>query len=523
MTARRLVVVVPSIKGDLRHWQPLRQKLQADLADADWLPLDHGGRLYKTGSAHRLARRLCAAINARWVQAGGYDDVVLIGHCLGGLLLRQAYLIGLDRHEPSGRQPWVGSVSRLVLFAAMNRGIDVDRRWWMRLGTWLARVCPPLRHWLVHDLMRGSRFITNLRITWIREFDRLGDSAPVVVQLVGDADGLVTADDSTDVQQFPAGYQTIVPDATHYDLMRLDKAADPELRYALIHDAVLSPRPSMADSNSITGADEVIFILHGIRAQNTTWVAELERNISASAPDADVVTSGYGYFSAAKFALPPTRKKPLRWFQDAYAERLARNPRARFQFIGHSNGTYLLGRSLLAIPGMCFDRVVLVGSVLPVDYDWASRQRHKQVNTIRNDRSARDVPVGLLCSGLRGLGMRDIGTAGVDGFYTYDDRDKREVFYYPGGHSAPLASDNLPRLAAFVAAGELKTHPLLVSSVPAQYAMLSRAAPWLARAVAGLAFVGAAALIFAGPWSSVANGLAIVVALAAIFIAVDLA
>jgi hypothetical protein len=314
-----------------------------------------------------------------------------------------------------------------------------------------------------------------------------------------------------------------VPDANHANLIRLDKAKDPELRYALIRDAVLAPQPQMAKAAPRTGADNVIFILHGIRAQNTTWVAVLEGHLTITHPQADVVTSGYGYFSAAKFALPPTRKKPLRWFQDAYAERLARNPGAHFHFIGHSNGTYVLGRSLLDIPGMRFDRVVLVGSVLPADYDWSGRQRLRQVTAIRNDRSARDVPVGFLCSALRGLGMRDVGTSGVNGFYTYDDPDKHEVFYYSGGHSAPLSTGNLPTLAAFAATGHLQKPRSLISNVPAKYALLSRAAPWLARLTILLALAGLAAFIIAGPWSPIFNTLTILIALIAAFIVVDLA
>ena len=61
----------------------------------------------------------------------------------------------------------------------------------------------------------------------------------------------------------------------------------------------------------------------------------------------------------------------------------------------------------------------MTGSVLPTGYEWGDRVAHGQVQRIRNDRAARDWPVGVLCAGLAGLfiprSKRDIGTAGVDG------------------------------------------------------------------------------------------------------------
>jgi len=71
------------------------------------------------------------------------------------------------------------------------------------------------------------------------------------------------------------------------------------------------------------------------------------------------------------------------------------------------------------IPGMRFRNIYMAGSVLPTGYEWGDRVAHGQVQRIRNDRAARDWPVGVLCAGLAGLSIRrskrDIGTAGVDG------------------------------------------------------------------------------------------------------------
>ena len=168
------------------------------------------------------------------------------------------------------------------------------------------------------------------------------------------------------------------------------------------------------------------------------------------APDTTVVPPSYGYLSAAQFAIPMTRRRPLTWFQDQYSNVIARNPSAQVHFVGHSNGTYLLGHSLRAIPAMRFENVVLVGSVLRTDYDWNSRAIAGQVRRLQNHRANGDMPVSFLCSGLRGLRMRDIGPGGFEGFQVPIPRVTEEAFWYDGGHSAPLRAENLPTLAAAV-------------------------------------------------------------------------
>lgn len=234
-----------------------------------------------------------------------------------------------------------------------------------------------------------------------------------------------------------------------------------------------------------------------------------------------MITASYGRFSARKFMIPATRRRFLGWLEDTYSERLASNPKATFHFIGHSNGTYLLGHSLARIPGMRFDRVLLVGSVLPTDYDWRGRRAARQVQMLRNDRAASDVPVGVLCGGLRALGMRDIGTAGVDGFYAWDDPAKTEVFYYKGGHSAALAPENLPGLAAYVMDGVATEPADLPREPPRSFSLLSRSAPYLGWLVVAGAAAGGTWFVRNGPWSSGRNAAALAGGTVAAFVALD--
>jgi hypothetical protein len=169
-----------------------------------------------------------------------------------------------------------------------------------------------------------------------------------------------------------------------------------------------------------------------------------------------------------------TRKRHLKWFQDAYSDALARNPKANFSFVGHSNGTYLFGESLRSIPGMRFDRAVLVGSVLPASYAWKERFAQKQLTALRVDGSAFDWPVGWLCRALRSIGMRDIGTGGFEGFEFDDAAKKEEFFWYNGGHGEPLNKANLPAIAEYAVTGGLVKPGRLRDKVPWWFSLVSR-------------------------------------------------
>jgi pimeloyl-ACP methyl ester carboxylesterase len=524
--ASRLVVVVPSISDSFIHWTELVDRLKAlpgyAEPDCQWALMRHGGSWTSRDSIETLAINIAARIDQRWAADGGYDDIVLVGHSLGGLIVRRAYLMALAS-APGGRNSWAGSVRRIILFASVNRGVSTrfDRRWWLPLAAWLARVIPFARDLMIHDALRGSAFITNLRITWIREINKL-DHPPNVVQFLGSKDRLITAEDSSDVSQFPTGRQQIIPDADHDNLIRFDVAPEPDQRFRLIATAFSEPWRTETIPEIGDQAKHVVIVLHGIRATNTTWVRDIAEEIRSRDNMVEVVTASYGRFSARKFAIPATRRRFIGWLEDTYAEHLAHNPKATFHFIGHSNGTYLLGHSLLNIPGMQFERVLLAGSVLPVDYDWRRMRENGQVHRIRNDRAARDIPVGILCAGLRSLGMRDVGTAGVDGFYRWDDRAKTEIYYHPGGHGAALAPDNLPRLVTFILDGDV-LQPAGLSRTPSPgFSFLSRATPVFAWLLVALTAAVVASFVARGPWSWPTNLALAAAAILVAFLLIDL-
>ncbi|WP_146073711.1 hypothetical protein [Amycolatopsis sp. CA-126428] len=121
-----------------------------------------------------------------------------------------------------------------------------------------------------------------------------------------------------------------------------------------------------------------------------------------------------------------------------------------------------------------------------------------QVGRVVNVCASKDKPVAWLCSGLRGLRMRDIGVGGFTGFQEMPPAAE-QYRYLPGGHDAALAPDRLPDIAAFVRTGVAVRPPELADSPPAMFGLVSRAAPILTSLTAIAWFVAAAWLAFVGP------------------------
>jgi alpha-beta hydrolase superfamily lysophospholipase len=495
--ARRLVVFVKGGSADLRTYQPLLRRLLAEpeLANSDVLLFDHQlGRL-TIGHDYDFATRLRTEVDAQWIRHGSYDDVILAGHSTGSLLLRAAYLqsAGRDPRQPR-TVPWSDRVSRIVLLAGIGRGVDAEEHGRWSLVLRVGRFIPLIRSSVMYDVLRGADFVTEVRIAWIRYFSELNviaarDSSaikpPTVVQVIGTEDGVLRRDDNIDLEQFPTAYHIDVPGAGHQTLHRLDLVPDPELAYSLFRQAFVSRALPDAARQQVAAADSihrVVLLLHGMRSSRDDWVHEIAPLLRKRMPDAEVVESSYGWISLLSFALPSARRREIRWLQDQYTEYLARHPRASFDVIAHSNGAYLVGQALEHVPSLRFDRVALLGSVLPADYQWDQRREWGQARLVRTDRASDDFVVAVFCNALRGVGMTDVGTSGWSGFEDSGGVE-HEISWYRGGHSAALSSSNLNDLADFLATGRVSDVGPTHTGPSHSLALLSQLAPWLARLI----------------------------------------
>jgi hypothetical protein len=498
---KRLIVYASSMGMGMAQSRPVLDRLLQEpaLAGSDLLTFDPRAFRLTPGPQGSFATRLRAEIDAQWLRAGGYDDIVLAGASLGSILVRHAFLAsaGGDPQQPR-TIPWSDRVSRIVLLAGIGRGVNIENegrwKWVIRVG----RFVPVLRRSIVYDQLRGAEPITALRIAWVRYFAELyaaaarGDTTrriPTVVQMLGTQDDFVSRADNIDLKQFPNALYLDVPGARHGDVFSYGPQGDSVSRYAVFREAFIgdarlgngaAATPAAATTDTVR---RVIMLLHGIRSTRDNWVRRLAPQLRRRIPNVEVVESSQGLTSMLGFSLPSVRRRHRLWLQDQYAEALARHPAATIDVVAHSNGTYVLGESLQEIPVIRFDRVALLGSVLPVDYPWRERSELGQVGTIRSDRAANDRVVGILCSALHGLGMTDVGTSGWRGF------DDAGAFLYeppwiPGGHDATISDANLASVVEFLASGIVapSADATVRPSLPMRWA--SSLAPWLTFLVA---------------------------------------
>jgi hypothetical protein len=123
--------------------------------------------------------------------------------------------------------------------------------------------------------------------------------------------------------------------------------------------------------------------------------------------------------------------------------------RGSISVVAHSFGTYILGRYLSNAGHLTetFGGVVLAGSILNTDYDWASLLNQETINMVMNTRSKNDEWVKMLPDGGIPLLASDplMGSAAVDGFATKHPRlSERESSLLT--HSNMFESDVMVKL-----------------------------------------------------------------------------
>jgi pimeloyl-ACP methyl ester carboxylesterase len=460
----------------------------------------------RAGSARRslqlgvVAERLEQRITM-WADQVEPTEVVIIGHSMGGLLARSAWLINRGFDFPWGQARggilqddtgWAAKTSRIVLLGVPNGGFVLRKRSWRLLYA----LATPWRDFAVEQARQGGYWVTNLRLRWLHAFralskDQLGtgeagsvsvDQAapaasrvPYVVEILGENDELVGDGDVGDSVFLPAHREPKVPDTDHGQLVDLsDPATSADRWWVLDHALFEDPEPVAV---APTEDRDVGFILHGIRAGNTDpWISDTTKRLE----DAGwyVESPNTGWFSAWEFALPGVRNRKTHEFLEIYGDVARTHDMDRFAFFGHSNGTYMAARALAQVPAIRFRRMLLAGTVLTPHYDWQlvfARQqigewvpgaspRRWQDGVVHNERAYRDVPVGVLCSLLAGLRLkaRSVGPGGVIGFVNPGPGVSEDDLLYKGGHASALKTrtrGRLDQIVAFLTSGAVTDTP----------------------------------------------------------------
>lgn len=510
---RELVVMLHAFTHSPRDMCQIGTWLHAnDPARPDLLVPSLPLTTFSQAPIERIAADVVARVNQVWKTRaqqpdGGYTRVRFIGHSMGSLIARRVYLDGLAAGEDA---PWAARTDRLLLFAGVNRGWTIDHHMSLvnstvyQLGVTLNDIVVGLggAPFTVMASRHGAPFVNQLRLDWQALPQRWADrQAPgfKVVQLLGSVDDIVPPGDNVDAASAAGFVYLQMPYSGHANVVRVLADAplppmpagmpQPDAPAARAAQLRVAWREAEPVSDSIPLAvrrsrpdpcvQHVVFVMHGIRDEGhwTERVAgavedALQPTLTPDPPGCEgrpesriaFEISSYGYFPMLSFLRPGARAEKAAWLMDRYAEARHLYPQARFHYVGHSHGTYLLRHVLEAVPDVRFDRVVLAGSVLRSSEPWECFFDRGQVGQLLNLRASEDWVVAIFPNTMERVGWQDLGGAGVRGFeqtppgLTNGPRlagQPSGVGYVQGAHGAAVEEHAWRTIAHFVAEGRV--------------------------------------------------------------------
>ena len=412
-------------------------------------------------AVHNSERVLAARLEqeiAQMVQVNGITKLYLVGHSYGALLLRRAILINMGLTATS---PWQNIVARVLLLGGANRGfLPYNAKWKIgALIAWPFQLLPS--PWAVGQLalkgLRGSNWVTNLRMAWLKERDKV----PFTVQIRGMKDSIVGPHDSLDVSRSPKSKELVIDDVGHKDLALLNKENLEIVKPKLAKKIIEALQATVAAEDPLQGdvPHHVVFLVHGIR-DFAEWhedlaetIRQVARQLAPPERTVDVEPISYGYFSVLQFLIPMSRRRCARTFLDRYVQCYARNPGAIFSAVAHSNGTFALTWAMKKNRFVRLKHIFIAGSVLYRKFNW--QNLHVEGMKVLNECAALDWPVGAICWFLRMIYLRRLGTSGVYGFvgpFVHPDGFVRNNVR-GGGHSDALNARRHEEIARFVLTG----------------------------------------------------------------------
>lgn len=153
---------------------------------------------------------------------------------------------------------------------------------------------------------------------------------------------------------------------------------------------------------------KAVITLHGIRTRGE-WqkmlVPELARNDLVPYP------LDYGNFSALDLLSSRARGKKLEWLRTQVDAIRSESGDMSPSIVCHSFGTYLVGKLIRDYPGQYFDKVIMVGSILPESFPWQRLLASGQVQWVLNEYGHLDVWPRVAARL-----VKDAGKAGSVGF-----------------------------------------------------------------------------------------------------------
>jgi len=486
-SSETLVVVAPGLPG-LKRMSGALALVKRVMPNADVLVVEYPSGYVVNENPLTIANEIELRIHEHCTK-GEYTNVILFGYSAGAALLRKAFVWGYGQEEDRknygrrGRRKWVGQVSRFVLLAGMNRGWSTDPKpsamkavtyLLFRVGQWIAHTCSI--GGLVMSMRRGTPFMANTRLQWIKiarsqEVIEGHTSFPQVIQIIGDQDDVVSHEDGQDLRAATGAIFINLSQTGHKDIVSTLEGVDTpraKERRRKIELALLGRLDELDPAqqekfHENRAATRIIFVKHGIRDRGH-WTDvvrnEVKERYRNRGEDAIPLSPNYYYFPMARFLLYSDRQRRVRDFMDEYTEAVAKHPNVEsIDYIGHSNGTYILGSALQRYAAMRVRRVFFAGSVLPSEYRWSELIEAGQVEKVINVVATGDWVVAFFPKLFEKLanqfgrktsaGWMDLGSAGFDGFIAAGQTSAVDNLQFSsGGHSTGVEVKNLEKLSA---------------------------------------------------------------------------
>lgn len=518
-----LVVIIHAYGSRAAARMSVVEVIRHEFPGADLIVPELPLGLVSFADPNEVVANLLQEIDRNWEnktakEGKSYNRIILVGASLGGLLARKLYVVACGESAAAPleevfsrsskqllRRGWSGKVERIILLAGMNRGWHISHHlsphraleWWLGviLLIFIARLrrlirLPP-RDPLIFTVRRGATFITQLRIQWIRMRHEQRARAParlrtgsqgagsspgqaLTVQLLGSIDDFVAPTDNVDLVAGGDFVYLDVPCSGHVSVNAMDGTREGLARREVFTRALTAPaeelmRDSLSpqdDPGTTEDADKqhVVFVVHGIRDEGY-WTQKVARKVLMRARSDGRVgefateTSTYGFFPMLPFLFSRRRREKVEWFMDQYAGVIARYPKAKLHYVGHSNGTYCLARALELYPSCRFERVVFAGSVVRRAFDWSRFMSgpNPQVGSVLNYVASADWVVAGFPRLFEFFRFGDLGSAGHNGFAQKDlpslQGRLHEVTFVRGSHGAAIEERHWSSIAEYVYSG----------------------------------------------------------------------
>ncbi len=501
-SGRELAVVLHGPHGSPEDMQGVSKALEERSKDIDILAptLPYGGffALVRTTPVEQIVREVVEEIDnalanrERRGDGGAYERLILVGYSCGAVIARKIAIVvhGETAGAPFVRdlkgleRTWAGSIERIILLAGMSRGWapEIARDWFQAafwtIGSWYCAIVAMLQLPVptLYAMRQGQPFIVQTRLEWLAltRSDRLAEKRSARAHELSRRGGRFSAlggglepdaKPLTDICR-----ELNLTDQARF-LLLAKSASDShnDLKKIAIAGTHMADTLPAAPDGRVT---DVVFVIHGIRDKGF-WTHKIARAVKQQAQRESRVfhsfTRTYGYFAIFPFVVPWVRHWKTCWLMDHYVLMRALYPEAKFSYIGHSNGTYLLARALLHYPAAKFHHVVFVGSVVRCNYPWSmllpdkSENRPGQVDKILNYVATEDWVVAIFAKAFQTLeALFDIGSAGYDGFDEHRQQrrhpDLHEAKFIVGTHKAGIREAHWNDIARFIVKGRPPTN-----------------------------------------------------------------